>query len=95
MQLESIQTFVVANPPPSFGGRYFVFVKLRTRCGIEGIGEAYTATFGPKVVAAMAEDLFARVFQGEDPMQTETLWRRAYGEGFSLRPDISPTSCEK
>ncbi|WP_394791039.1 mandelate racemase/muconate lactonizing enzyme family protein [Rhodoferax sp.] len=89
MQLESIQTFVVANPPPSFGGRYFVFVKLRTRCGIEGIGEAYTATFGPKVVAAMAEDLFARVFQGEDPMQTETLWRRAYGEGFSLRPDIS------
>ena len=22
-------------------------------------------------------------------MQTETLWRRAYGEGFSLRPDIS------
>ena len=89
MQLESIQTIVVANPPPSFGGRYFVFVKLRTRCGIEGIGEAYTATFGPKVVAAMAEDLFARVFQGEDPMQTETLWRRAYGEGFSLRPDIS------
>ena len=89
MQLESIQTCVVANPPPSFGGRYFVFVKLRTRCGIEGIGEAYTATFGPKVVAAMAEDLFARVFQGEDPMQTETLWRRAYGEGFSLRPDIS------
>ncbi|MEO6856605.1 MAG: mandelate racemase/muconate lactonizing enzyme family protein [Rhodoferax sp.] len=89
MQLESIQTFIVANPPPSFGGRYFVFVKLRTRCGIEGIGEAYTATFGPNVVAAMAEDLFARVFQGEDPMQTETLWRRAYGEGFSLRPDIS------
>ena len=89
MQLESIQTFVVANPPPSFGGRYFVFVRLRTRCGIEGIGEAYTATFGPHVVAAMAEDLFARVFQGEDPMQTETLWRRAYGEGFSLRPDIS------
>ena len=89
MQLESIQTFVVANPPPSFGGRYFVFVKLRTRCGIEGIGEAYTATFGPQVVAAMAEDLFARVFQGEDPMQTETLWRRAYGEGFSLRPDLS------
>lgn len=89
MKLESIQTFVVANPPPSFGGRYFVFVKLRTACGIEGIGEAYTATFGPQVVAAMAEDLFERVFAGEDPMQTETLWRRAYGEGFSLRPDIS------
>ena len=53
------------------------------------MGEAYAATFSPHIIAAMAEDLFARVFAGEDPMQTETLWRRAYGEGFSLRPDIS------
>ena len=89
MKLESIKTYVVGNPPPSFGGRYFVFVKIRTTCGIEGVGEAYAATFSPHVIAAMAEDLFARVFAGEDPMQTETLWRRAYGEGFSLRPDIS------
>ncbi len=89
MQLASIKTFVVRNPPPSFGGEYFVFVKLTTACGIEGVGEAYTATFSPHVVAAMAEDLFARVFEGEDPMQTETLWRRAYGEGYSQRPDIS------
>ena len=89
MKLESIKTYVVGNPPPGFGGRYFVFVKIRTTCGIEGVGEAYAATFSPHVIAAMAEDLFARVFAGEDPMQTETLWRRAYGEGFSLRPDIS------
>jgi hypothetical protein len=89
MKLESIKTFVVGNPPPSFGGRYFVFVKIRTACGIEGVGEAYAATFSPHVIAAMAVDLFERVFAGEDPMQTETLWRRAYGEGFSLRPDIS------
>ena len=27
MKLESIKTYVVGNPPPSFGGRYFVFVK--------------------------------------------------------------------
>ena len=89
MKLESIKTFVVGNPPPGFGGKYFVFVKIRTACGIEGVGEAYAATFSPHIIAAMAEDLFARVFAGEDPMQTETLWRRAYGEGFSLRPDIS------
>jgi L-alanine-DL-glutamate epimerase-like enolase superfamily enzyme len=89
MKLESIKTFIVANPPPSFGGRYFVFVKIRTTCGIEGVGEAYAATFSPQVVASMAEDLFERVFAGQDPMQVETLWRKAYGEGFSLRPDIS------
>ena len=89
MKLESIKTFIVANPPPSFGGRYFVVVKIRTTCGIEGVGEAYAATFSPQVVASMAEDLFERVCAGQDPMQVETLWRKAYGEGFSLRPDIS------
>ncbi len=89
MQLESIKTFIVGNPPPSFGGRYFVFVKIRTACGIEGVGEAYAATFSPQVITAMAEDLFERVFAGQDPMQVETLWRKAYGAGFTLRPDVS------
>jgi len=89
MKLASIKTFVVGNPPPSFGGRYFVFVKLRTACGIEGVGEAYAATFSPQVIAAMLQDLFARVFEGADPMQVETLWRKAYGEGFTQRPDVS------
>jgi len=30
MKLADIETFVVGNPPPHFGGRYFVFVKLTT-----------------------------------------------------------------
>lgn len=89
MKLQSIQTFIVGNPPPAFGGRYFVFVKLTTACGIVGYGEIYAATFSPKVIAAMAEDLFERVFAGQDPMQIETLWRKAHGEGFTLRPDVS------
>ncbi|HQX59523.1 MAG TPA: mandelate racemase/muconate lactonizing enzyme family protein, partial [Burkholderiaceae bacterium] len=89
MKLESIKTFVVGNPPPSFGGKYFVFVKIRTACGIEGVGEAYAATFSPHVITAMAQDLFERVFAGQDPMETETLWRKAYGAGFTLRPDVS------
>jgi galactonate dehydratase len=89
MKLESIKTFVVGNPPPGFGGRYFIFVKLRTACGIEGWGEVYNDTFGPQVMAAMTEDLFARVFEGEDPTRIEALWRRAYGAGFSMRPDVS------
>jgi galactonate dehydratase len=89
MKLQSIQTFIVGNPPPAFGGRYFVFVKLTTACGIVGYGEIYAATFSPKVIAAMAEDLFERVFAGQDPMQIETMWRKAHGEGFTLRPDVS------
>ncbi len=89
MKLDSLKVFIVGNPPPGFGGRYFVFVKLRTACGIEGVGEAYAATFGPKVIAAMIEDVFARRFLGRDPFQIESIWRESYGSGFTLRPDAS------
>jgi galactonate dehydratase len=89
MKLDSVKVFVVANPPPGFGGRYFVFLKLRTACGIEGVGEVYAATFGPKVIASMIEDLFERRLLGRDPMQIERFWRESYGSGFSLRPDLS------
>ena len=30
MKLESVRVFVVGNPPPSYGGRYFIFLKLST-----------------------------------------------------------------
>jgi galactonate dehydratase len=40
MKLAGIETFVVGNPPPHHGGRYFVFVKLTTGRVI-GVGEAY------------------------------------------------------
>jgi galactonate dehydratase len=89
MKLDSVKVFVVGNPPPGFGGRYFVFLKLKTACGIEGVGEAYAATFGPRVIAAMIEDVFARRFVGRDPFQIESIWREAYGSGFTLRPDVS------
>ena len=58
MKIADLKTFVVGNPPPCFGGRYFVFVKLITDNGIEGIGEVYAATFGPHVMAKMVADVF-------------------------------------
>jgi galactonate dehydratase len=89
MKLDSVKVFIVGNPPPGYGGRYFVFLKLKTACGIEGVGEVYAATFGPHVVASMIEDVFARRFVGRDPFRIEAMWREAYGSGFSLRPDLS------
>jgi galactonate dehydratase len=89
MKLDSVKVFVVSNPPPSFGGRYFVFLKLTTACGIEGLGEVYAATFGPHVIGSMIEDVFMRRFAGRDPFQIESIWRESYGSGFSLRPDLS------
>lgn len=87
MKLESLHTFVVGNPPPSFGGRYFIFVRLTTACGITGVGEIYSAAFGPSVVTAMAQDVFARYLDGQSPHHIENFWRRAHGSGFTHRPD--------
>ncbi len=89
MQIRELETFVVANPPPHFGGRYFVFVRLTSDDGITGLGEAYGATFGPAAVTAMIEDVFERHVLGADPFAIEALWRRVYGRGYSMRPDVS------
>ena len=89
MKLADIETFVVGNPPPHFGGRYFVFVKLTTACGISGIGEAYCVPFSPHLVARMIEDVFARYAAGRDPHDIENLWRRVYSSGFTQHSDLS------
>ena len=54
MKITDVKTFVVGNPPPGFGGRYFVFLKLITDEGIEGLGEVYSLPFHPSVVEQMA-----------------------------------------
>ena len=92
MRVDDFEVFVVGNPPPAKGGRYFVFVKLVTDDGIVGYGEVYTATFGPQVVAAMVADVCERQVIGTDPHRIETLWRRTYGQGFTQRPDVSLVS---
>ncbi|MFD1157219.1 mandelate racemase/muconate lactonizing enzyme family protein [Roseovarius aestuarii] len=89
MRLEQIETFVFGNPPPRHGGRYFIFVRLTTCCGITGVGEIYNATFGPDLCAAMAVEVFDRHFAGSDPHHIERLWRRTYGAGFTQRPDVT------
>jgi L-alanine-DL-glutamate epimerase-like enolase superfamily enzyme len=89
MKIAELKTFVVGNPPPHHGGRYFIFVKLTTACGIDGVGEVYAATFGPQTIVAMIEDVFARHVEGRNPLGIEAMWRAVYGSGFSLRPDIS------
>lgn len=89
MKIADFETFVVANPPPSFGGRYFIFVKLVTDTGIVGYGECYAATFGGNTIAAMIADVCERHVVGMDPFRIENLWRNVYGSGFTQRPDVS------
>ncbi len=89
MKVSEVKTFVVGNPPPRRGGRYFIFVKLTTDGGVSGIGEVYTATFSPHLVAKMVEDVAERHVLGQDPFHIEAMSRRIYGRGFSLRPDLT------
>ena len=87
MKLKDIETFIVGNPPPGYGGRYFMFVKITTDNGIVGYGEIYAASVGPKVQCAAAEDLFQRHCLGMKPSDIERMFRRFHSSGFSQRPD--------
>ncbi|NJO37418.1 MAG: mandelate racemase/muconate lactonizing enzyme family protein [Rhizobiales bacterium] len=89
MKITELETFVVGNPPPGFGGRYWIFVKLTTDGGTVGYGEVYSLPFHPHVVERMIQDVAARFLLGQDPHHIERFWRRAYGAGYTLRPDVS------
>lgn len=89
MKLTNLNSYIVKNPPPSFGGRYFIFVTLTTSCGVTGTGEIYAGSFAPEVITAMASDIFQRYLDGQSPFQIEKFCRRAHGSGFSHRPDPS------
>ena len=89
MKLTDIETYVVGNPPPHYGGRYFVFVKLTTDGNVEGIGEAYCVPFDPHLVEKLIVDVFQRYLQGQDPHHIEKMWRRVYSAGFTQHPDVT------
>ncbi|WP_188860586.1 mandelate racemase/muconate lactonizing enzyme family protein [Marinobacterium nitratireducens] len=89
MKVVSCETYIVATPPPHVGGMYWIFVSLKTDCGIEGIGEVYAATFHPKVMVPAIDDVFERCLQGKDPHHVERFFREAYSSGFTQRPDLT------
>ncbi|XOV86463.1 MAG: mandelate racemase/muconate lactonizing enzyme family protein [Pseudomonadota bacterium] len=83
MKIADLETFVVGTPPPHYGGRNWVFVKLTTDNGIEGVGEAYAVPFHPDTIKTMIMDMGERYAIGQDPFQIEKLWRTVYyGEGY-------------
>lgn len=86
MQIRDYRVFVVGNPPPHFGGRYFIFLKLVTDNGIAGYGEAYGIPFHPHTAAAMLGDVVERQVLGHNPFQIEALWRRVYSSNYTQRP---------
>lgn len=89
MKFTDVETFVVANPAPGHGGKYFVFVKLSTDTGAVGWGEVYSPPFQPETVKAVVADLFDRSVRGTDPFRIEERTRLLYSLGFTARPDVT------
>jgi L-alanine-DL-glutamate epimerase-like enolase superfamily enzyme len=87
VKLDALEIFVIGTPPPGWGGRYWIVVKLVTACGIAGYGEVYAAAVGPTAMTAVIRDVFERHMQGESPEAVEMMFRRAYSAGFTQRPD--------
>lgn len=87
MKLADLDVIVTAPPPPGWGGRYWILVKVTTECGIVGWGETYAAAVGPDAMRAVLRDVFERHCAGENPENIERMFRRAYSSGFTQRAD--------
>ena len=87
MRLEGLEVFIIGTPPPGWGGRYWIIVKLTTECGLVGYGEVYAAAVGPQAMRAVIDDVFDRHMKGENPENIELMFRRTYSSGFTQRPD--------
>lgn len=89
MKIVSLDTHVVAVPPPYVGGMYWIFVTLTTDCGIKGVGEIYASTFHPRAMLPAIDDVFERHLLDHDPHRIERFYREAYSSGFTQRPDLT------
>ena len=97
MKIVDVQTFLVENIPPYQGGRRWLFVKLITDEGIEGIGEWSTGQVGrEKSSIEVIKDLATQFVIGADPFKIELLWQKIYATdhdyrhpGLALTPALS------
>ena len=93
MKVADVQTFAVGNVPPYRGGRCWLFVKLITDDGIEGIGEWSTAHVGREGAQAQLIEALAREFVvGASPFDVELIWQRIYAMHHDYRhPGLGST----
>lgn len=86
MKITDIKTYIVGNP-----WKNWVFVKVLTDEGLEGIGEA-TSGMSAKPAEADLHEL-ARFVIGEDPRQPERLWQKMF-KGRYLVPSVAQSAIE-
>ena len=89
MKLKDLKIIISCPPPPGWGGRYWILIKLSTDNGISGWGECYASSVGPNAMQTVIKDVFERYFLNESPADIERMFRRTYSSGFTQRPDLT------
>ncbi len=85
MKIVDLKTYVVDPHGP--GGRNWIFVKLITDNGIQGIGEAFDVPFNPHAVVRLIQTVGERFIINSDPFNIEGMWRKIYASGYDQHPD--------
>jgi 2-dehydro-3-deoxyphosphogalactonate aldolase len=86
MKIIDVKSFLVGNVPPYRGGRCWLFVKLITDDGLEGIGEWSTGQGGrEESQMRLIENLGKRFVIGTDPFKIERLWQKIYAADHDYR----------
>jgi galactonate dehydratase len=93
VKITEVETFLVGNTPPYHGGRLWLFVKLMTDEGVEGLGEWSTGNIGREdSQIRVIEDLAHNFVIGADPFKIEWLWQRIYATHHDFRhPGMTST----
>jgi len=86
MKVTGLETILVRNIEPYIGGRYWLFVQLKTDEGIIGLGERPTmhaVNLGPQI--SMIEDLCEQFVIGQNPFDIERIWQTIYASRHDWR----------
>ena len=91
MKVTDVTTTVIENLPPYRGGRYLLFLEVRTDEGIVGLGERITGnTYSNRLGDLKSQisliDEMARLHVvGENPFDIELIWDRMYASRHDFR----------
>ena len=91
MKVTDVTTTVIENLPPYRGGRYLLFLEVRTDEGITGLGERITGnTYSDRLGDLKSQisliDEMARLHVvGENPFDIELIWDRMYASRHDFR----------
>ena len=86
MKIVDVQTFLVGNVQPYRSGQYWLFVKLISDEGIEGIGEWSTAHVGRlESQIKLIENLAQQFVINTNPFQIELLWQKIFASEHDCR----------